>query len=293
MLEILREAPLGQAIRYISGNKLLQYPEELLSFQLPFQYLYQLEENEKLGARDQDSSISDGAVFELARGNDTVGFEPRRPAEDDLENLGQVRSIASIRAAPYTNERIRAEREFDLQRSRSIPIIPQKTNDGVVLVDWYTTDDPANPQNWSSFKKGFIVFILCFYTWTVYCDGPIYATASDGIVQRFGVSPIAASLGLGLYILAYGIGDLLFSPLSEIPLIGRNSIYYLTFIVFWALFFAPVVVNNFGGLLALRFCLGKWGSDNRRPVFPDIHSVRVVLVGLLCVGWPCIWSIDR
>jgi DHA1 family multidrug resistance protein-like MFS transporter len=62
---------------------------------------------------------------------------------------------------------MRAEQELDLERNRFLPIIPEKKNDGLVLVDWYTTDDPANPQNWSPFKKGFIIFILCFYTWTV------------------------------------------------------------------------------------------------------------------------------
>jgi DHA1 family multidrug resistance protein-like MFS transporter len=51
-------------------------------------------------------------------------------------------------------------------------------------------------------KKAFDIFILHCYTWTVYCAGPIHATTSEGIVEYFGVSPVAVTLGLLLYILA-------------------------------------------------------------------------------------------
>jgi MFS transporter, DHA1 family, multidrug resistance protein len=283
MLDLIREAPLGQAIRFISRNKLLQYPEERADFELPIQYASQLDHDEKFKTQHQDSSNSNEAIPELIEGDDTARFEAIRSAEEELERLGMVRTMGSVRSAPYTNERMKAEQELDLERSRSIPIIPQKTLDDIVLVDWYTTDDPANPQNWSSRKKAFIVFILCFYTWTVYCAGPIYATASSGIVQHFGISPVAATLGLSLYVLAYGIGDLLFSPLTEIPIVGRNPIYYLTFIVFWVLSFPAAVVNNFGGLIALRFWLGFFGSPalaNGGATIGDMYSLIYVPYGL-------------
>ncbi|ORY09056.1 major facilitator superfamily domain-containing protein [Clohesyomyces aquaticus] len=170
-----------------------------------------------------------------------------------------------------------------MERTKSIPVAPQKTTEGLVLVDWYTTDDPANPQNWSSNKKGFVVFILCLYTCTVYCAGPIYAASSEGIVEYFGISPVAASLGLSLYVLAYGIGDILFSPLSEIPIIGRNPIYYLTFIVFWVLAFPTAIINSFDGLLALRFWMGFFGSPalaNGGATIGDMFSLIFIPYGL-------------
>ncbi|CAG8952931.1 hypothetical protein HYFRA_00007646 [Hymenoscyphus fraxineus] len=39
MTDLVRQAPLGQAIRWITGNLLLQYPEERPGFELPTQYL--------------------------------------------------------------------------------------------------------------------------------------------------------------------------------------------------------------------------------------------------------------
>jgi DHA1 family multidrug resistance protein-like MFS transporter len=172
MLDLIREAPLGQAIRLISQNRLLQYLEEKPDFVLPIQYALQLKQNEKSITKDTESASPHGAIYPLAESD-----APRQPGslrhtEDDLEALGEVRTRSSIRTAPYSNERAQVERELDLERMKSIPIIPQKTSDGIILVDWYTTDDPANPQNWSSIKKGLIVCILCIYTWTVYCAGP-------------------------------------------------------------------------------------------------------------------------
>jgi DHA1 family multidrug resistance protein-like MFS transporter len=281
MFDIIREAPVGQAVRFLSGNRFLQYPEEKSDFQLPLQYQTLL--NEKSDIKHRSSSSSQRSAIDQIDQDDTAPRLDGVGTEEELEALGMVTSKSTVRTAPYTNQRLRAEQVLDAERTVSIAVIPQKTIDGAVLVDWYTTDDPANPQNWSEFKKGFVVFILCAYTWTVYCTGPIYATASEQIVEHFHVSPVAATLGLSLYILAYGIGDLLFSPLTEIPIIGRNPVYYLTFIIFWALSFGPATVNTFGGLLALRFFLGFFGSPalaNGGATVGDLYSLIYIPYGL-------------
>jgi hypothetical protein len=43
---------------------------------------------------------------------------------EEGEVLGTVRSMDTVRTVPYSNEGLRAEQELDLERSRSIPIIP-------------------------------------------------------------------------------------------------------------------------------------------------------------------------
>jgi DHA1 family multidrug resistance protein-like MFS transporter len=282
MLDLIREAPLGQALRLITRNKILRYPEEREDFELPEQYVLQLRPSEKPDRQYQLRNLG-GVLSGSAEGDNSESSGSFRQEGDDVENLGRTTTITSVHIAPYSNERLQAERELELQRTKSIAISPQKTADGIVLVDWYTTDDPANPLNWSRAKRYSVLLILCFYTFTVYCAGPIYATAEEGIQQRFGVSPVASTLGLGLYVLAYGIGDLLFSPLSEIPSIGRNHIYYLTYIVYWILSFPPAVVNSFGGLLALRFWLGFFGSPalaNGGATVGDMFSLMYIPFGL-------------
>lgn len=53
----------------------------------------------------------------------------------------------------------------------------------------------------------------------------IYTPAIPYIEHIYHTIPVVASLGLALYVLGYGVGPLLFSPLSEIPIIGRNPPY--------------------------------------------------------------------
>ncbi|KAF1990129.1 MFS general substrate transporter [Aulographum hederae CBS 113979] len=284
MLDIIRDSSLGKVIRFVSQKRLLAYPEERPDFQLPSQYTVFLHSDEKSELQGVDTPLSE--LDDSHRNEDGAArkLEPAEDADPDLEQLASVRSMASMRTIPFSNERLHVEQVLGTEKTKSLPVMPHRTRDGVILVDWYSTDDPENPQNWSSTKKTFIVSVLAFYTFTVYCAGPIYAASvGGGLVEHFGISPVAASLGLGLYVLAYGIGDLLFSPLTEIPVIGRNPVYYLTFIVFWALSFPTAVVNSFGGLLALRFWMGFFGSPalaNGGATIGDMFSLIYFPYGL-------------
>jgi MFS transporter, DHA1 family, multidrug resistance protein len=129
-----------------------------------------------------------------------------------------------------------------------------------VVVTWFSENDQANPQNWSFGKKLFISIQLCLYTFSVYLGSSLYVAAEPDIMRIYGVSPAAASLGLALYVLGYGLGPMIFAPLSEIPALGRNWIYIATYLVFVILATEASVVDSFGGLLALRFFLGFFGS---------------------------------
>jgi DHA1 family multidrug resistance protein-like MFS transporter len=43
----------------------------------------------------------------------------------------------------------------------------------------------------------------------------IYTAGLPDVMNEFGVGQTAASLGMALYVLGYGVGPMLFSPLSE------------------------------------------------------------------------------
>lgn len=53
-----------------------------------------------------------------------------------------------------------------------------------------------------------------------------------------------------------------FRPLTScrIPVLGRNSIYIVTFFIFVILLIPTALVQNIGGLLVLRFLLGWFGE---------------------------------
>lgn len=53
---------------------------------------------------------------------------------------------------------------------------------------------------------------------------------------------------------------MLWSPMSEIPVVGRNPVYIGTLVVFVALQAPTALASNFGMLLAFRFLTGFFGS---------------------------------
>jgi DHA1 family multidrug resistance protein-like MFS transporter len=98
-----------------------------------------------------------------------------------------------------------------------------------------------------------------------------------GIMEHFQVSQTTATLGLSLYVIGYGIGPLLFSPLSEIPSIGRNPIYIATLFVFVILQFPTIYAPNMSTLLAMRFFAGFVGSPALATGGASIQDMFVVV----------------
>jgi DHA1 family multidrug resistance protein-like MFS transporter len=140
------------------------------------------------------------------------------------------------------------------------PTESNSLEDSHTLVTWYADNDPDNPHNWSVTKKMWIGLLILLYTVSVYIGSSLYTASVEDITHIFGVSETASLLGLSLYVIGYGVGPLLFAPLSEIPAIGRNPPYIYTYIVFVALSVATALVDNFAGLLVLRFLLGFFGA---------------------------------
>ncbi|KAG8532278.1 uncharacterized protein KY384_003919 [Bacidia gigantensis] len=294
MADLLRESPLGQSIRFLTRNRMLKYPEEEAGFTLPDSYNTALNSaggGEKLPEEPRSGSSSSDSSNLKDEKNEEKAASPVMPAlqkrtttksfRRDVEggdggNMTLTRTKTREETKPYSDERLEVEQELAIERTKTIPIIPMKTSDGNILVDWYTTDDPANPQNWSAKKKHFTSLILMLYTFAVYTGSAIYTPSAPGVIERFGVSHENSSLPLSLYVLAYGIGPLLFGPLSEIPRIGRAPVYIVTMFLFVMMSIPTPLVNNFAGLLVLRFLQGFFGSPclaNGGATMQDMYSL--------------------
>jgi DHA1 family multidrug resistance protein-like MFS transporter len=232
-MDFFADTTFGQTIHWISRKRLFLHPEEKPDFVLPPEYQLRLKESEKLENPTALGNPESQSILQQRGG--------------DIEALQNVTSLE-------------AGRNAELQRTKSIPIVPAKTSDGTILVDWYTTDDPANPQNWSTFKKSWVVFVMSLYTMLTYIAGSLYSTSEPGVQAQFGVGSQTVLLGLSMFVLAYGVGPLIFGPITEIPVVGRGWVYSLSFIVTFVLSFPTATVNSFSGLIALRFFQGFFGS---------------------------------
>lgn len=67
------------------------------------------------------------------------------------------------------------------------------------------TSCPENPLNWSTTKKTFVTFQICLLTTAIYPGSSVYAPGVPSVMATFGVSNVAAVLGLTLFILGYGM----------------------------------------------------------------------------------------
>ncbi|OCK82814.1 MFS general substrate transporter [Lepidopterella palustris CBS 459.81] len=280
MSDLIRDAPIGQMIRWVTKNRVLQYPEEKPDFQCPSSYTNNLDEprhDEPVPEPEPERAVEEvvlpdpETVLELSQSktrdseddNEESDLEKIKTAATQLTVRSAISRVGTRTALQKSRTRAELEQQFSiatLEKGPTRPIEPEKLDDGTILVDWYTTDDPANPQNWSLKKKAFVSFQIYMYTLAVYMGSAIYAPSELGVMARFNVSSQQAALGLSMYVLAYGIGPLLFSPISEIPFVGRNPPYMITFGLFTILIVPAALVDNFPGLIILRFLLGFFGS---------------------------------
>lgn len=271
-MDILRDAPIGQIIRFVTKNKVLQYPDEKADFVLPSQYSVE-KQTWSQQSTPRNSTVVDAEKVkdvDLASRNALTMAATRPDEESSDSSVSPVRDISRITSRPdMTKVTTQADleqayedavRQETIKQQASRPIEPQKTADGRILVDWYTTDDMENPQNWPRSKKLISVFQLYFYTLAVYIGSAIFTPSIPYIMEQLHVSSDVASLGLSMYVLGYGVGPLLWSPLSEIPIIGRNPPYMITFAVFLILSIPTSLVNSFPALVVLRFLQGFFGS---------------------------------
>ena len=122
---------------------------------------------------------------------------------------------------------------------------------------WRTPSTNDGDRNWSLFKKEFVTFSISLLAFSIYIGSAIaiYTMSEIGIVKEFKVkvSQVKATLDLTLYILAYGIGPMLLTPLQEMALYGRNPVCIISLAIF-VIFNLPIVVpHNFSVILAFRF----------------------------------------
>ncbi len=204
--------------------------------------------------------------------------------------------LTTTSSARYTRERFDIEQGLSAEKVKSTVIAPTKTSDGIILVDWYTNDDSANPQNWPASKKGLILLQLCLYSFAAYGASSMYVPGEEGVMEQFNIGITPAALGLAIYVVGYGTGPLLWAPLSEIAVIGRNWVYVPTLFLFVILSIPTAVVDNYAGLLVLRFLTGFFGSpclSNGGATIGDMvsytgcYQIPLLLTRNSILSWKC------
>uniref|UniRef100_A0A8H8CE03 Major facilitator superfamily (MFS) profile domain-containing protein n=1 Tax=Psilocybe cubensis TaxID=181762 RepID=A0A8H8CE03_PSICU len=244
MTDTLRNSIVGLFINTISDGRFLPFPEQRLGWQLPA----------NLQLARAASSPPDSKVHETS---ESVSFQPTL-ARNDLEETISNRTSANAFHSSINSYRKSLSSIEKAQVDLNMKPVHETVSE--TIVNWYDEHDQENPQNWSLGKRIFVLGLVSLLTFGVYIGSAIYTPSIPGIIEKFNVSRTIATLGLSLYIIGYGVGPLIFSPLSEIPSIGRTPVYMATLLIFVLLQLPIIYAPNIQTLLAMRFFTGFFGS---------------------------------
>ncbi|KAH8805404.1 major facilitator superfamily domain-containing protein [Xylogone sp. PMI_703] len=234
MNEHFRDTVFGQLVRLLSRNRLLKFPDEL-DLALWKQYIKIDTVGDLLASREDEGLVSS----ENHPATDTSGG-----GKKEQKRFTDITSPHS----PGDTQVLQQENGCD------------KMTTVMHLVDWYGPDDQENPQNWSASRKLLITFQICILNFGVYIGSSIYTPGEISVMEEFGVSEVVATLGLSLFVLGYGLGPMLFSPMSEMPAMGRSRIYFWTLLAFVLLQLPTGYATNVPMLLVFRFLTGFFGG---------------------------------
>lgn len=79
-------------------------------------------------------------------------------------------------------------------------------------------------------------------------------------MEAYNVNITTATAGLSLFIFGYSFGPLLFSPIQELPKLGRNPGYIVTLFAFMLFAMGTALSQNIESVLVTRFFAGFFGS---------------------------------
>ncbi|CAR21520.1 MFS transporter [Lachancea thermotolerans CBS 6340] len=124
---------------------------------------------------------------------------------------------------------------------------------GMRIVE-FIDDDSEDPRNWPTRQKWNYTVLLGIICFDVAMMSAIITGDMDSPAAYFGVSMEVMCLCVSLMVWGFGLGPMLFAPLSEE--FGRNPVYLVTLFIA-VVFIVPCgAAKNIGTLLAFRFLDG-------------------------------------
>lgn len=203
-----------------------------------------------------------------------------RPSWKSSQNRARTGSQRGTQAASsgLSLNRTISRRDTVLSRIRSRPVpqfshpLTHQQTTPHELVDFDGPEDPYRPINWPTQKKVSTTLLYGLVTMTATWASSAFSAGTDQVAAEFQVSTEVAILGTTIFLLGFGLGPLLWAPLSEVY--GRRVAVLTPMFVaicfsfgtatakdlqtvlitrFFGAFFASAPVTNTGGVLGDLF----------------------------------------
>ncbi|KAH7254440.1 hypothetical protein MRS44_016882 [Fusarium solani] len=210
---------------------------------------------------DEESSISSSSHSRTENDANSTHYS----MNGNTTGLGLTRTIS--------------RRESILSRIRSRPI-PQfthplshiKTTEDQ-LVDFDGPDDPYRPMNWPTKKKVLTTLLYGLVTMSATWASSSYSAGTAQVAEHFHVSKQVSTLGTTIFLLGFGIGPLLWAPLSEVY--GRRLAVLIPMFIAISFSFGSATAKDFQTLMLTRFFGAFFASapvTNTGGVLGDLFS---------------------
>ncbi|OJD23937.1 hypothetical protein ACJ73_04705 [Blastomyces percursus] len=118
----------------------------------------------------------------------------------------------------------------------------------------FKLDDPENPKNWSKVRKWYITMVVAITCFVVAFDSSVITAGIGQVAKEFDIGEIVALLTITVFVIGFGVGPMVFAPMSE--MIGRKPVYVSTLLVAVVFLIPCAVAKNFATLVVCRAIAG-------------------------------------
>lgn len=177
-------------------------------------------------------------------------------------DFGRIPTEATGKSSGLSRSISRRDTAISKIRSRPIPVFSHPMSHvpttADVLVDFDGPDDPYRPMNWPMHKKTSTLLLYGLTTMSATWASSSYSSGTYLVEREFHVGSEVAILGTTLFLIGFGIGPLLWAPLSEVY--GRRLAVLVPMFPSMCFSFASAVSKDFQSLMITRFFAGFFGA---------------------------------
>ena len=183
-------------------------------------------------ASDSDSILTESDVEHYSQGFQDKKLRPQ---------LSHTSSTGAIGGVVPTLLRTRTNKSTATNATTTDPAFEVDFEDG----------ERANPQNFPTWYKAMIIFVMSYGTTCVALYSTSYTSAIPGIKAEFGISNNVGILGVTTYMFGIAAGAVTLAPLSE--MFGRRPVYIVAFFLFVIFVIPCALATNIETILITRF----------------------------------------
>ncbi|CAO2657388.1 Nn.00g035140.m01.CDS01 [Neocucurbitaria sp. VM-36] len=116
----------------------------------------------------------------------------------------------------------------------------------------------TNPFDWSEKRKNFTIWISCVITALTAFTAGAYSPGIGQMTEEWGVSDVAALVGITTFTTGFAVAPMVLAPFSEIN--GRRPVFIASGILFVICQLGTGLTRSYAGMLVVRFFVGVGGS---------------------------------